>query len=368
MKFLLNKLAGTPKNIAGLDIGSSSIKFVEIQGDSLENATLVHYAIEPIPRDLAAEDGTFQNMEAISDLIRKCWKKSGSTLKHVTVALPQSSIISKKAQLPIVDSEEDLKFQVQNEITKYLPTGLSEDDIALDFFTYGSNEQSPTDNDMLLVAAKKDKIDERTGLIEGAGLIPVILDAEHFSLQNMLRAMIGEDFNHKNYLLADCSASVLRIIVFRKGEIAYNKDNQIGGYNLTQDIMNNMGVSAEEAEIIKIKGSSEELYEMVLKTFLNNYASEFLRSFQYFATQSSDPEIAQVYLTGGVAATKGLEDALYKAVIESEEQNITSKPQIAHPLAQMNKGNRIDLAKFASDESSLFLASGLAIRHFLRKY
>lgn len=368
MKNLLSKLTGTQKNIAGLDIGASSIKFVEIEGDSIENATLVHYAIEKIPKDLAAEDGVFQNMEAISELIRKCWKKSGSSLKYVTVALPQSSIISKKAQLPIVDSEEDLKFQVQNEIKKYLPTGLDESDIALDFFTYGINEQSPTDHDMLLVAAKKDKIDERRALIEGAGLIPAILDAEQFALQNMFRAMIGDDFNEKNYLLADCSSSVLRMIVFKKGEIVYNKDNHIGGYNLTQDIMSNMGVTAEQAEEIKIKGSTEDVYDVVLKTFLNNYASEFVRSFQYFAAQSSSPEIEQVYLSGGVAATKGLEDALHHALIESEDQNIKTKPQIAHALAKINKGNRIDLASFASDESSLFLASGLAIRHFLRKY
>ena len=184
----------------------------------------------------------------------------------------------------------------------------------------------------------------------------------------MLRAMVGEDFNNKSYLLADCSASILRIIVFKKGEIVYNKDNHIGGNDLTQDIMNNMGVSAEEAEQIKINGSSDDVYETILKKFLNNYSSEFLRAFQYFATTSATPQIEQVYLTGGMAATRGLEDALHAAFIEAEEQNIQTKPKVASQLINITKGNKINLAKFASDETSLFLASGLALRHFLRKY
>lgn len=368
MKNLLGKLSGNTKRIAGLDIGSSSVKFVEIEGTSIEDANLVNYAIEPIPRELAAENGKFQDLQAISEIIKKCWKKSGSSIKHVTIALPQSSIISKKATISMAESEADLKYQVESEISKYLPTDSQIDDIAFDFFSFGPNEITPTENDMLLVAAKKEKIEEVMAIIEGAGLIPAILEAEQFSIQNMLRSMVGEDFNTKSYLLADCASNVLRLMVFKNGELVYNKDNNIGGANLTQDIMNNFNITEEEAEKMKFQENNDEIYEMVLKTFLNNYSSEFLRSFQYFTSTSSTPNIDEVYLTGGMAGTKGLEEILYQAILDSDEQNIKSRPQIANPLSKMNKGDKINLSKFAKDESALFLASGLAMRHFLRNY
>ncbi len=372
MRNLLNNFGGS-KNIrvAGLDIGGSSIKLVEMQGTSLEDATLSHYAIEQIPRELAAVDGEFPKPDEIAALIKKCWKKSGTSAKNVTIALPQNAIISKKAIIPIIDSEEDLKFQVQQEINKYLPPGLNEEGISIDYFNFGVNEQNPTDNDMLLIAAKQDKVDEHVALIDSAGLIPEILDIEQYALQNALRYTIGDSFNEKSYLLADCSSSVLRISVFRKGDIVYNKEAQIGGLNLTQDIMNNLDVSLEEAEKMKIKGPPREIadmYDMILKTFLNNYSSEFLRAYQYFVTTAADPTIEKIYLTGGVASTPGLVDVLYKDLKENDMDGYIAKPIIARPITDKNKTGKINLSKFTNDESALFLATGLAIRHLLRKY
>lgn len=367
MKNLLNKLSGNNKRIAGLDIGSSSIKFVELEGDSIENASLVHYAIEPIPKEFAAQDGKFENTSAIAELVRKCWKKSGSSVKHVTISLPQPSIICKKAIIPMSDTEADLQYQVESELKAQLP-GLETSEISMDYFIVGQNEQSPTENDMLLVAAKKEQIDERIALVEEAGLVPSILDVEQYALQNMLRAMVGEEFNEKTYLLADCSAYVLKIMVFKNGSLVYSKDNNIGGVNLTQDIELNLGISTEEAEKMKLQENNDETYEMILKTFLNNYSSEFLRSFQYYATTSSNPDIDEVFLVGGMAETKGLEDAIYQAIQDSDETHIKNRPQIARPLSKISKGSRINLSKFSKDESALFLAGGLAMRHFLRNY
>lgn len=368
MKSLLSLLNGPKKKIAGLDIGASSIKFMELEGEDVSSIKLVTYATEPVPRELSSEDGNYENIEALGALVRKCWKKSGSTTKHVAIALPTSSVISKKAIIPIFDNNEDLKLQVENELSKHLPTNMPIENIGLDYYTIGRNQQVPTDNDMLLVAAKKEKIEERVAIVEAAGLIPVILEVDQFVMQNMLRMMKGQDFMEKTYVVADCSANNLRLSMFSNGQMVYSKDSSIGGFSLTQDIMLNCGLTYEEAERTKVERNGDETYDMVLKTFLNNYASEFLRAFQYFYSATGVSEVDEIVLTGGVAGLPGIEEALTNAIMETGENNIKSKPYVARPLHSTPKSNRIDLVRFTRDEPSMFLATSLALRHYLRQY
>lgn len=373
MNNMLSKLLNKQKKIAGLDIGSSSIKIMELEGDSLENAKLAHYAIEPIPEHLLQnESGHVENIEALAELVRKCWKKSGITTKYVALALPSSTVINKKNIVPIVsDSKEDediMKLELEKEMTKYLPENTTMNEISLDYAISGINEQSPTDYDVVSVAAKKEKIEERIAIVEAAGLIPVILDVEQYAIQNMLRLMKGDDFNHKTYLVLDCSASLLKMMIFRKGEIVNTKDTHIGGFNLTRDLMNNMEISFNEAEKIKIDHMGDETFEIIEKTFLNNYVSEFLSAFQYFVSSTANPEVDEIILTGGVAGLINIEEAFKNAIIEGNETHIKTEPYVARPLHSTAKSESISLNRFAKDEPSLFLVTSLAIRPFLRQY
>lgn len=96
MKNLINNFLSKKKRFAGLDIGTSSIKFMEIEGNSIENAKLIHYAIEPIPKNLINKQNNMEEIKALSDVIKRCWKKSGSTNKNVVIALSANSTIYKK--------------------------------------------------------------------------------------------------------------------------------------------------------------------------------------------------------------------------------------------------------------------------------
>lgn len=369
MNKILSKIVNPRKKIAGLDIGISSVKFMEIEGDSIENAKLVCYAVESIPREYISHDGKIENMKGVAEIIRNCWRKSGSSTKNVAITLSSSGIISKKAIIPNFDNEADLKSQVESEIANYFPEGMSLDDIALDYYVLQKNDQNSEENDMLIVAAKKEKIEERVALVEMAGLVPIIVDVEQYSLQNLVRLMQGDDYINKTALLLDCSAKVMRMYVFRKGQLIYSNDTQIGGDEFTQDIMNNMGIaSIFDAEKMKLEKTGDETFDMIEKTFLMNYSSEFLRAFQYFTTSNVVPDIDEVILSGGVAGILGLEEAFRNIILENNETHIKNDPYVARPLQNVAKADRISLGKFSRDEPGLFLVTALAFRHFLRQY
>lgn len=112
MKNLINNFLSKKKRFAGLDIGTSSIKFMEIEGDSIENAKLIHYAVKPIPKSLMNRENNIEEIKALSDIIKRCWKKSGSNNKNVVLALSANSTIYKKTLISDFDSEEAVKMQI----------------------------------------------------------------------------------------------------------------------------------------------------------------------------------------------------------------------------------------------------------------
>lgn len=371
---MLKKLFQKQKSIAGLDIGSSYIKWMEVSGDDISDITLTHYAIEAIPQEYVAENGDFkvEHLDAIAELVVKCWKKSGSSTKDVAIALPAHHVISKKVSMPHLELEKDMMLQVENAIAQYLPDDMSLFDISMDFTLIKTNDQVAEEYDTLLVGAKKDKLDNRNAIVETAGLNAVIIDVETYSIQNMVRLMKGADFVNGTYVVADCSATVLRMLVFRHGELLYSRETPIGGINLTHEIANNLEISFEDAEKRKFQKNEldekAETYDMVIKSFLNNYITEFMRAFAYFASATSVGDVDEIILTGGVAGLLGLETALAVALAEDADILIKNNPYIARPLEEMNKDSKISLSKFSQDEPSLFLVTSLALRKYLRQY
>lgn len=368
MNKILSKLLNPKKRIAGLDIGTSSVKFMEIEGESLADAKLVSYVVEPIPREFLNHDGNIDNMKGVADIIRTCWKKSQSTTKNVVISLSSSGIITKKAILPQLN-EEDMQSQIESEISNYLPEGMKLEDVMMDYYTLQQNEHSSEDSDMILVAAKKEKIEERTALVEMAGLVPQIIEVEQYSLQNMLRLMYGDQFNQKSVLLLDCSAKAMKMFIFKNGQLSYNKNIEIGGDDFTNEIMHNLNVSTfAESEKLKLETVANETLAMVEKTFLMNYSTEFLRAFQYYTNIDPNPHVDEVVLTGGVAGLMGIEEAFYNIIVENNETHIKNAPFVARPLETLGKSNKINLSKLSRDEAGLFLVTSLALRHFLRQY
>jgi type IV pilus assembly protein PilM len=370
MKKILSKLFNDNKNIIGLDIGLSMIKIMELSGTDLESVRLENYACVPVPPEYLNENGAFnpENVKLISELVNKCWKKAGCTSKHVAVCIKGNNVITKKAILPNFTLQDELKLAVEAELTQYIPEDLNIEDLAIDYFNLGMNELNPNENDMLLIASKKEKIDEIQAIVEGAGLIPEILDVEPFAIQNILKLMKGEEYENKTFVVADCSASMLRMFVFVKGILAATKEVQIGGINLTNDLINNLGISFENAEKMKLDRNGDETFDLIEKSFINNYTTEFISLLSYFSSAMSLGEIDEIILTGGVASIPFLEQSITTGLLDNSDIVVNSEPHIARPLENAGKSPKVNMVKFSSEESGLFLVTSLALRKYLRQF
>lgn len=365
-------------NIAGLDLGSSYVKWVEIDGDNIADMRLKNYAVEPIPKELMPENGNFKDsdFEAVADIVSKCWKKSGSSNKNVAVALPPGQVIVKKFSLQKAETESEMLEVVQQALSLNLPEGISVSDVSFDYSIIKDNEANSQEYDVIVVAVKKEILDSRLAIIEMAGLNPIIMDTEQFAMQNMARFIRGVNFLSNVSILIDCSGSMLKMWAFKKGELVYSKDVEIGGVHMTHEIANNLGINFEEAESKKFNRNEYEegfdTYDMVEKAFLKNYVTEIIRAFAYFSSATSVNEVDEIILCGGVAGIPGLTELLEESLIENSDVLIKTKPYVARPLSQKLKesdeNSKINLTQFIQVEAGLFLATSLALRKFLRHY
>ena len=162
----------------GLDISSSSVKLVELSRDKAGNLVLDHCAIEPLERGWIT-DGNVEKFDEVAEAVRRVVKKSGTKTKHVAMALPASAVITKKIILPGGLSESDLESQVESEANQYIPFSL--DEVSLDFCVVGPSATSAGDVEVLIAASRKEKVQDRQGLAEAAGLKPIVVDVESYA-------------------------------------------------------------------------------------------------------------------------------------------------------------------------------------------
>jgi type IV pilus assembly protein PilM len=284
----------------GLDISSSSVKLVELGRDKSGRLILERCAMEPLERGWVT-DGNIEKFDEVADAIRRVVKKSGTRSKNVAMALPPSAVITKKIVLPGGMSEQELEIQVESEANQYIPFSL--DEVSLDFCVIGPTSNSAGDVDVLIAASKKDKVQDRQGLAEAAGLVPVILDVESYAS----RLAVGRLIELLPNRGLDAVVSVFEIGAFttsmqvvRNEELLYDRDQAFGGAQLTQLIVRQYGFSPEEAESKKRGGELPEDYGSgVLQPFVESMAQEIGRALQFFFTSTPYNRVDYVMLAGG---------------------------------------------------------------------
>src|SRR3989339_2247098 len=170
----------TPPMI-GVDISASSVKMVELSELPKKGGYVVErYAIESLPKD-AVTDGNINNLEAVAECLQRTWKRLGTRIKNVSLALPAAAVITKKILLPAGMREEDLELQVEAEANQYIPFALEE--VNLDFQVIGPAPNSPDDVEVLIAASRKDKIEDRVAATAAADLKAVVMDIDSFAAQ-----------------------------------------------------------------------------------------------------------------------------------------------------------------------------------------
>lgn len=343
--------------LLGMDISSSSVKLVELGRDKDGNLVLERCSIEPLERGWIT-DGNVEKFDEVAEAIRRVVKKSGSRTKNVAMALPASAVITKKIILPGGMTDQELEVQVEAEANQYIPFSL--DEVSLDFCVIGPSPSSAGDVEVLIAASRKEKVQDRQGLAEAAGLKPVILDVESYASRLAAGRLIETLPNAGQDLLValfEVGASTTSMQVIRNEEVLYDRDQAFGGAQLTQLIVRQYGFSQEEAETKKRTGELPEDYESgVLKPFVDSMAQEIGRALQFFFTSTPHNRVDYILLAGGSASLPGLSEAV--------TAQTSFACTLADPFQGMQFGEAVREKKVRREAPSYLTSCGLAMRRF----
>ena len=341
----------------GLDISSSSAKLVELGRLPTGDYVLERLATEPFEKGWIT-DGQIKKFDEVVGAVRKLLGKSGSKTRQVALAMPQSAVITKRINLPAGLRDEDLELQVESEANQYIPFSL--DEVSLDFCVIGPSPTSSGDVEVLIAASRKERVQDRQGLAEAAGLKPVVLDIEsHAALLAISRVVDTLPNQGRDALIAlfEIGADTTSLKVLREGEMLYDRDQAFGGSQLTSLISRQYGFSFEEAEQKKLAGELPDDYEgLILTPFVDSLSQEIGRALQYFFTSTPHHKVHYVMLAGGTATLPGLKDRV------TELTGFAS--MVVNPFDGMKIGSGVREAKVRKEAPSYLTACGLAMRRF----
>ncbi|MBF0568801.1 MAG: type IV pilus assembly protein PilM [Nitrospirae bacterium] len=341
-----------PKSLLGLDIGSSSIKAVQLK-DLKTGYELELFDFLPIDSDLIVEN-VVADSEKLSGAIRALVKKAKIKTKNTVISISgHSSVIIKRITLPDM-TEEVLNENIRYEAEQYVPFGI--DDVNLDYQILGPAEE-PGQIDVILVAVKKDVLSSYISAVKDAGLTPVIVDVDAFTLENMYGANYKTEAS-RSVALLNVGASNTTINILKSGISAFTRDSSIGSRNHTEALMNQFSLSYEDAERIKagatVNGITPEQAAPVLDSVSEDIVMEINHSLDFFSDSPEMEAIEGLWLGGGGALVKGLKEKL---------SDMTGYPvTLLNPFKDIKIPKGIDAAYLASIAPIATIAVGLATR------
>lgn len=341
--------------LLGLDVSSFSVKLVELSERGEGDYCLERYVIEPLPRD-ALVDGNIVNLEAVAETVGRAWRRLGSPVKRVAMALPATAVITKKIELPAGLREEEMEVQVESEANQYIPFALEE--VNLDFQIIGPVPNSADEVEVLIAASRKEKVEDRVAVAEAAGLKVLVVDVESYAAQaafTLVAQNLPNQGRGRVVGLVDVGANTTNFTALKDGETLYSREQAFGGSQLTQDMVRDYGLSPEEAEAAKRSGDFPEgCAENLLRPFAENLAMEVARALQFFFTSTPHTALDDIVLCGGSASLPGVVDA----VAARTGANVV----IANPFTGMRHGDHVREKALAGEAPMLLVATGLALR------
>lgn len=325
------------KNGIGLDIGSSSIKIIQLR----EKAKGVHldaFDMRILPPE-AVVDGALLNFTTIVEKIKDLTRSNKIRNREVVVGVSGHSVIIKKISLPEMTPQE-LEESIQWEAEQYIPFDIKDVEVDVQILNPRAGQGQM---DVLLVAAKKDVISDYESVVAEAGLKPIVVDVDTFTIQNMFELNYGFPPN-QTIALINVGASVVNINVVASGLTTFTRDISMGGGLLTAEIQKQLNVSYEEAEHYKTAGEGnitnntiarevQRLSERVSLTLV----TEIQRSLDFYAATTVNADIARIYLSGG--------SAQIPQFVRILERNLEVPVEIVNPF----KNIVIDPKKFDVD-------------------
>ena len=339
--------------LAGLDLGSSAVKAVELRRVRA-GFELVRAGVEPLEPGAVAE-GAIGDPDSVAEAIRRVFSRSRIRARKVATSVSGHSVIVKKLTLPAM-SPEELEESIQWEARQVIPFDLS--DVHLDHQVLGE-AAAGGDTQVLLVAARKERVASRLGAIARAGLSPLIVDVDGFALQNAYEANYGAG-SAVTAALLHIGAAVTNVVVTRGGVPLFTRDLSAGGNELTGLLQKQLRIGFEEAERMKRESGVEALEGgpagALLHSVMETLLLEIRKSLDLFEAGAEGESIQRVYVSGGCSGLAGLFDRLQSGL------DLPLEP--LDPFKSIAVGKGVNEESLYQQAPSLAVAVGLALRGF----
>jgi type IV pilus assembly protein PilM len=301
---------GKSKAVVGLDIGSSAVKAVELKAVG-KGYKVVAFAIESVPPD-SIVDGAIIDGAAVADAIRRVFENKAFKTKEVAASLSGNAVIVKKINLPVMTPAE-LAESIYWEAEQYIPFDIQDVNLDYQILNTGTGAESEGTMDVLLVAAKKEKIADYTGVISQAGRLPVIVDVDAFALQNAYEVNYGLEPDAVVVLL-NAGASAININIITGEQSVFTRDISMGGNSYTEAVQKELNLPFESAEQIKrgqpVEGITFEQVQPVLHAMTENVLLEIQKTFDFFKATASSDRIDRIVVSGGASRVDGFTASL----------------------------------------------------------
>lgn len=341
-----------PKLALGIDIGSHSVKVAEVTA-SRHGLQLRNFGMALVPRKAIVE-GVVKERAQLADIMTTLLNNLKIKAKYAATSIAGDSVIIKKINLPLM-SDKELENNIAVEAAHYIPFDIN--DVYIDFQTLGPTVGKEDRTDVMLVAAKQDTIDGYSGLLRDINLIPAIIDVDPFALEGAYEANYNTE--GQNVALVDIGASKININILINGLPAFTRDASFGGNQITEQIQSKLGISYDQAEIVKISGNIDDnkkpALDEIFASICSLWTMEIRRAIDFYYANHPDYRLAKIVLSGGSVKIAGYSDILR---LETD-----IPVEIFDPFARIDVNpDKFDLEYISQIGPQAAIAMGLALR------
>ena len=347
-------LFGKKKSVAGLDVGSSSVKVVELDGKT-NNLNLVNLGFENLPDD-SVIDGQIMELNAVSEVIQNVCSDHKIKSNQVVTGVSGHSVIIKNIVLPPM-SQEELEESIDWHAEEHIPYDLS--DVSLDYHVTSEEEEA---TNVMIAACKKERLENIKQAIQLAGKSPIVIDVDTFALQNCYELNYQPDESQVVTLL-NIGASTMNVNIVQGTRSLFTRDITVGGSQFTDILQKSLGYSFDQAEAVKrgVADAIEDVDEKAIEPLMNNVTEmvtmEIQKTFDFYRATAEDDELSvdKILISGGGSKLVGLSEDL--------AARLEVPVEVLDPFRQV----KVDTRKFDPDYLSeimpeMAVAVGLAIR------
>jgi len=342
------------KSLVGLDIGSSAVKAVELKAAG-KGYKVAAFGSEPIPPD-SIVDGAIIDGGAVAEAIRRLFTGRGIKTKDVAASLSGNAVIVKKITLPQM-SESELAESIYWEAEQYIPFDIQDVNLDYQILDKGGEPGKGT-MDVLLVAAKKEKIADYTGVIAQAGRSAVVVDVDAFALQNAYEANYGIDSSAVVVLL-NAGASATNINILNGDQSVFTRDISIGGNAYTEALQKELNLPFDLADQLKrgmpVDGVTFDDAKPVLRAVSENVMLEIQKTFDFFKATAASDRIDRIMLSGGASRAEGFTEMLTER-FEAPVEGLDPFKRVGFDVKKLQVDSTAEVAPTAA------VAVGLALR------